>query len=401
MKKYLLTGLLLFVNGCIFASTANLAPFHSGKDFQARYWVKPVPPQGTAPKSFNKLTASLRPKDCGACHASQYKQWKTTVHSHSMGPGLLVQIIKNKDPSFNVMCQSCHTPLSEQNKDLPSSSSLTGFINNPDFSAKLRNKGLVCAACHVRKNLRYGPPSAGVDAEKMQNSRLPHAGFISTKYFTKSVFCKTCHQFDPSDPKLNGKLIEDTYNEWKTSKYAKQDIQCQTCHMPDRQHLWRGIHDPAMTCKAITIKLSKYNKKQHSINITIKNTGAGHLFPTYLTPKVYVRWQQVDARGRKIVKTYQENTIGWMATIDLSNELYDTRIPPGKQITFTYNKVLASNAAGLQVKIVVFPESFYARFYESMMQTLNHKTKAYRMYKEALYDAHRGIFTIYKKTVMF
>ena len=31
---------------------------------------------------------------------------------------------------------------------------------------------------------------------------------------------------------------------------ASRQVTCQTCHMPDRRHLWRGIHDPAMVAAA-------------------------------------------------------------------------------------------------------------------------------------------------------
>ena len=68
-----------------------------------------------------------------------------------------------------------------------------------------------------------------------------------------SEFCQSCHQFAPDGLALNGKLLENTYAEWKASRFAREGVQCQDCHMPDRRHLWRGIHDPAMVRSGLTI----------------------------------------------------------------------------------------------------------------------------------------------------
>ena len=74
----------------------------------------------------------------------------------------------------------------------------------------------------------------------------PHGGFTVSKAFEDSRFCAHCHQFPDDGPRIAGKLQEDTYQQWLASDYARQDAgkqTCQSCHMPDRKHLWRGIHD--------------------------------------------------------------------------------------------------------------------------------------------------------------
>src|SRR3972149_4806383 len=97
-----------------------------------------------------------------------------------------------------------------------------------------------------------GPPGVparrgrgGSPASEPPRERLPHNGAPRTPAFLRAEFCRDCHQFPPDGFALNGKLLENTYAEWKASPFARAGVQCQDCHMPDRRHLWRGIHDAA------------------------------------------------------------------------------------------------------------------------------------------------------------
>jgi hypothetical protein len=69
---------------------------------------------------------------------------------------------------------------------------------------------------------------------------------------------------------------------------------CQNCHMPDRRHHWRGIHDPDMVRSGLSVR--------HSVDaqggrFEITNTGVGHAFPTYVTPKVIMHAVALDSAG--------------------------------------------------------------------------------------------------------
>ena len=86
-----------------------------------------------------------------------------------------------------------------------------------------------------------------------------------------------------------------------------------------------------MTRKGVTFSAIK--QKGNIISVTIKNSGVGHLFPTYVTPQVAVRL--VEHSGDKL-KIVEEKWIGWKAPIDLSSELYDTRIKPGESFSHTF-----------------------------------------------------------------
>ncbi|RMF93039.1 MAG: hypothetical protein D6736_02415 [Nitrospinota bacterium] len=376
--------------------------------FLARHWQQPLPPQGPPPPNFSPLEASLAPASCGTCHPQQYQDWQTSIHSQSMGPGVWGQVIDmiESDPASAQVCWSCHTPLAEQQNVLlvTSPQGEATFRPNPAFDAALQQQGLVCAACHVRKHQRFGPPRRTTPAVTGRiNGNLPHGGFMAETAFTKSAFCRGCHQFGADGFALNGKLLENTYQEWQQSSYPDQGIACQDCHMPERRHLWRGIHDPEMVKRGVTITVDvpeKRYKKGETLEaiITVANTGVGHYFPTYVTPKVFVRGHLLTSEGTVLPETAQEAIIGREVTLDLSQELYDTRIPPGESSSFAYRQTLPRDRLQLRVEVVVAPDHFYTRFFAA---TLNDGGggKGRSLLVKALENARRSPFTIYVQTI--
>ena len=86
------------------------------EQFLESHWRMPIPPQGEAPVSFAPLERSLAPRDCGACHPTQYEDWRGSIHARSMGPGIAGQLVElaRRDPAGARGCLVCHAPLSEQ-----------------------------------------------------------------------------------------------------------------------------------------------------------------------------------------------------------------------------------------------------------------------------------------------
>lgn len=230
------------------------------RDFLVRHWASPIPPQGRAPARFTRVEASLDPQSCGTCHPAQYADWKTSLHAKAMGAGLMGQLVDmvRTDPESALDCQRCHSPLSEQQPKVRrvNTKGEPEFVANPAFDRGLQAKGLVCAACHVRQWEWFGPPMRdGTLVSAAPRETLPQNGATRTPAFLSSEFCQGCHQFPDDGFALNGKLLENTYAEWKASPYAREGVQCQDCHMPDRRHLWRGIHDPEMVKQGVMVDL--------------------------------------------------------------------------------------------------------------------------------------------------
>jgi hypothetical protein len=319
------------------------------------------------------VEASLAPEACGSCHPAQLADWRTSLHARTMGPGVAGQLVEMlaTAPADALGCYTCHAPLAEQR---PLLGAAAGHARNPAFDAALSAQGLVCAGCHVRAHERFGPPRRdGSVANSGPRESLPHAGATRTAAFLSSGFCRTCHQFAPGGLALNGKLLENTYEEWKASPFARAGVQCQDCHMPERRHLWRGIHDAEMVRSGVTITVTPSGGAARRDGLVtgtlrVQSTRVGHAFPTYVVPRVVLRGEQVDAGGAAIAGTARERVIAREVTLDLAREVRDTRLPPGGAAALAYRVPRAPAARALRLSVVVEPDAFYTRFFAALLE---------------------------------
>ena len=391
--------LLLLVVLCACAIPAGAAA-PSVEQFVARHWRAPLAPQGAPPARFTPVEASLAPESCGTCHPVQLADWRTSLHARAMGPGVagqLVEMQKNA-PADALGCQSCHAPLAEQR---PLLGKEAGHAPNPVFDGGLRANGLVCAGCHVRAHERFGPPRRdGSLASTAPRESLPHGGVTRTPAFLASEFCRGCHQFTSAGFALNGKLLENTHEEWKRSRFAREGVQCQDCHMPDRRHLWRGIHDPEMVRSGVTIaaRLDGKPRPDGTVAATLRmtSTRVGHAFPTYVTPRVVMRAELLDADGAPIDASRVERIVAREVELDLSKEIRDTRLMPGRTAELRYRK-RARGAAQLRFTVIVEPDAFYTKFFEVLLAQGAGAGK--EQLEQALEDTRRSPYTLFEQTL--
>ncbi|MBI5327985.1 MAG: hypothetical protein HZB80_06820 [Deltaproteobacteria bacterium] len=325
------------------------------------YWQRPILSQ-TRQNVF-----SLYAEDCGLCHKGQYNDWNKSLHSKAVGPGLTGQLRPSKDPSFAASCYVCHAPMEEQSEMKEARGKRQEeYIKNPLFDNRLKLSGVSCSVCHLRGGKIYGPPATSKSQISNLKSQIKgdHNGFVEKDFFEKAEFCAACHQLDEGY-ELNGKLLVNTYREWEESLYGKNNIICQNCHMPDRQHLWRGIHDPDMVKNGVTIDARREDKKA---KLTITNAAVGHLFPTYATPLIIVKGFMLDKKGRVVQSSLKEAYIGRRISLDLSEELFDTRIGPQKRFEFDYVIDKSYNKNKLVFEAWVYPDEFYNRFYRELLK---------------------------------
>ena len=377
-------------------------PSVAEEDFLERHWRMPIPLQGEAPASFTPLERSLAPRDCGACHPAQYQDWRESVHARSLGPGIAGQLVElaRRDPAGARGCLVCHAPLAEQS---PVTRGPAGLEANPAFDAELQREGIVCASCHVRQHQRYGPPPRpDAQGRGLPRGQLPHNGATYTSAYLRAEFCAACHQFGPGGASLNGKPLENTYEEWRTSDAARRGLQCQDCHMPDRRHRWRGIHDAEMVKSGVRVSLAvdrtRYRPGQRlRATVTVASVRVGHYFPTYITPLVVVRAFLVDPAGQPIADSTQEGRIGRQVPLDLSREIADTRIPPGGRFVLRYDRALDRPGLTLRVTVTVYPDHFYTGFFEALLATGAGAGEA--EIREALDATRRSPFPIFSRDV--
>ncbi|GEM_PF-1136313 len=323
-----------------------------------------IPAQGKAPSAWSDLEKDIQPEACGKCHERQYKDWKESLHHKAMSPTVVGQLIDMEldAPMLAITCQRCHAPLAEQ---VPY---FRKGVHNPDFVEGFREKGLTCAGCHVRAHMRNGPPARRPGTE----SGGPHGGFTVHAEYESPAFCASCHDFEGAGT-MHGKLIQETAQEWRRTQYAAQGVSCQNCHMPDRRHLWKGVHDSAMVNSAVSIQLEATppESKTDSLSaiLSLTNVGAGHRLPTYIEPQILLILEQLDAKGKPIPGTRAEGVIARKVTEEMDKEVFDTRLMPGETYRLNYRKTLHPKAKTLLARVEVWPDEAYRLYFLKMLAT--------------------------------
>jgi Cytochrome c554 and c-prime len=386
--------------GCLLTLAGVAVGAEPVSEFVRRHWAMPLAPQGPPPRGWSALETSLQPKDCGICHPVQYGDWRTSIHAVSMGPGVAGQLADMivSDPASALECPVCHAPLAEQ---APIMRTRAGILPNPAHDEGLRAQGVVCGSCHLRRWQRFGPPRRdGSLVSPTPRARLPHRGVTRTPAFLGSEFCRDCHQFKPDGFAVNGKLLQNTYEEWKASPFAREGTQCQDCHMPDRRHLWRGIHDEAMVRSGLEVTLEPdgaelVRGRDWALTLTVRNARVGHAFPTYVTPRAILRGELIGADGEPIAASRREAIVGRELEVDLSREFSDTRLLPGQKATLRYAARADAEATGVRLSVIVEPDAFYTRFFETLLaQGAGRGTAQIR---EALEASRRSPFVLFRR----
>ena len=410
---------LFFVAAAILALPPLLAvalffsPEREPEIFFAAYWERPIPLQGPPPASFTEREASLRPEACGSCHERQYADWKSSLHSRATGPGPRGQLIDmiQKSPEEANLCMTCHGPLGEQMAFI----ARTGaggeriYEKNPQLDPQLQLEGITCAACHVRGHRRFGPPRAGGGGTPdYPPGPGNHGGVQRTAHFEKAEFCKGCHQFDPGSSTLvNGKPLQDTYREWRRSEWGKAGAACQDCHMPNRRHLWRGIHDPEWVKDAVLIEArlrpsSSPARNAVELEVEVTNAAVGHNFPTYITPKVFLRAELLDEAEKTLPGTLQEAVIGWDARFEGGSwkEYFDTRVPPGGKHKQAFRWTSPGQAKKIRARVEVHPDHFYhVHFYPSYLQGRDLSPEGRRLIEKARRESGLTAYPLFDRVI--
>ena len=315
------------------------------------YWHPPLGPQGKAPVQWSEIERSLAPEACGQCHSDKFEEWRTSLHAKAFSPGLVGQLL-TFDAGQTSSCMKCHAPLAEQRQAFEAARNRGEA--HLTASQGLASTGNSCGGCHVRDHRRYGPSQRATGATGQSDAAGAHGGVYRSTYFERSEFCSTCHQFPP-DYAVNGKPLQNTYAEWRSSPQAAEGITCQGCHMPGRQHLWRGIHDPETTAAGLT---ARFFPDAQGARFQLTNSGVGHAFPTYVTPKVVMRAVALDSTGRPRLDHRVSHVIQRVVAYAAGRwvERSDSRLLPGQSASL----FLPWNGDDrIRMWLEVYPDDYY------------------------------------------
>lgn len=172
--------------------------------------------------------------------------------------------------------------------------------------------------------------------------------------------------------------------------------------MPARRHRWRGIHDPAMVRRGVTVTATAGSRAYRVgdtavVTLTVTNTGVGHAFPTYVTPDVVMSVELVDRAGRVISESRAERAIGREITLDLTRQVRDTRLAPGRAAALAYRHRVDRPGLVARAQVVVYPDRFYTRFFEALLA--QGAGQGARQIEEALAATRRSTFTLFAREI--
>jgi hypothetical protein len=149
----------------------------------------------------------------------------------------------------------------------------------------------------------------------------------------------------------------------------------------------------------LNLTQARYNVGQKvEATLTLTNSAVGHYFPTYVTPKVVLTIELVDSSGNSIPGTARRQAVGREVTLDISEELYDTRIPPSSSHTFQYSQSLDRSGLSLHAKVTVYPDEFYRRFYEAKLEGSLSGTEK-RMLSAALEATRKSPYIVFERVI--
>ncbi|MCB9792539.1 MAG: hypothetical protein H6741_07395 [Alphaproteobacteria bacterium] len=304
----------------------------------ADHWALPIPASGPAPEGWPEAEASLSAESCGGCHATQLAEWQASAHAHAQPVAT---------------CPSCAAPMHEQQP------TLSDGAENPDYQDALAQEGVTCAACHVRAHQRIGPDGADAEADG-----AAHGGALAAPQMQDAAFCAACHELPADGRAVKGKLLSETYSEWRRTELAAQGQTCQSCHMPEGSHAWRGAHDEPLVRSAFQAQASLTTPggrfEPVRVAVALENTGAAHRLPSTATPQVLLIVEQVDAAGAPLAGTQQTGTVARALTGEATQEQFDTRLLPGETFELAYSAARHADASAASVRVEMWPDGVAA-----------------------------------------
>ena len=132
------------------------------------------------------------------------------------------------------------------------------------------------------------------------------------------------------------------------------------------------------------------------VRFEITNTGVGHAFPTYVTPKVVMLAVALDAAGaprpetlrsHKIAREVRYEDDGWV-------ELSDTRLLPGQSAAIELNW---NGSDRIRAWLEVIPDDFYeSEVFPGLVNALPPNSDAQRLILKASADGAASRFHLYE-----
>jgi len=244
----------------------------------------------------NEVVAFKAAAVCGTCHSRIYDEWSESWMARSYSNPTFQAIYAYRMESDQQQgtttgrgCLRCHAPLGFLYQDLTGERAETNEGVSCDFCHRVAEVNERSTYLHVAKlstsGVIYGP-TGGIDSP----AHPTRQGTV----FADSSLCALCHLDRSSD----GIPLENTFEEWKNSDFAKRGVGCEDCHMPQKKgpatdvpglpqrrsthasHRFHGGHaNSPMLQSAARVEVMSADASRE-LQISVRNLAVGHNFPS-------------------------------------------------------------------------------------------------------------------------
>ena len=169
-------------------------------------------------------------KECGACHPSQYTEWRESMHAYAIHSPVFQAMAQKafRDSSGEVgdFCTSCHSPMGALIGEGPNIS--------PEQRSDIGNDSVTCETCHSSVGHHYPTGNlsliwntegilTGPFNDVEQDSHVSE----QSDFLTSPELCGSCHDVF-NYPAIR---IEEAFSEYTQSPAYLENTTCQDCHM--------------------------------------------------------------------------------------------------------------------------------------------------------------------------
>jgi len=229
--RHLAPWLALLVIGCGKADdTGSVAPATDSEAVVEGDESHDEPSAEVNPHEPLDTDSFVDPKECAACHPTQYEQWETSMHRYApLSPvfdAMAAKAFRDTAGEVGTFCTGCHSPIGTYEGE-------EGWTVAADRSAKSK-EGVSCDYCHSVTNhtgiLGNGNLEAAPSGVKYGSFESNYMGAHTTEksdFIQSPEMCGSCHDVFM----FPGIQIEQAYTEYAESPAAAEGVRCQDCHM--------------------------------------------------------------------------------------------------------------------------------------------------------------------------
>ncbi len=167
--------------------------------------------------------------------------------------------------------------------------------------------------------------------------------------------------------------------------------------MPERRHLFRGIHDPETVRGGVrwTFDARLVGDRVES-RMTLTNTDTGHAFPTYIVPEVWMRIQLANRYGAGPVVAEQLIARRVAFAGGQWTELGDTRLRQDESATLDYAGAMPPGTVAVVGTVFVRPDAYHVDSLASHLRDTK-SAASRRLYEEALAEMTNSGYVLFSE----